>query len=321
MVDAESSMETREEQLLDRERALIKRERGYIGQRMALAETARGLADRAAVLHRRARELGEPAISVAKLTAPRPDRFAEEDGQGYEALEVATPQRLAALEGREAAVRKRQEALSGRARGIEQEEKTLEYRQELYRLRAQELDRLEAGLSSLVPPAPLAAPAGAGAPAAEPSLAAGRAPAPPAGARPSSPPSPPAASAPPPPPPQPGPDDDERRRQGRYGLKVFVGLESEHNFYTGFSRNISRGGLFIATHEVLDIGQEVELLFQLPSGATVHTHGQVTWIRPYDPDKPDQFPGMGVKFVDLSPDEASQIRTFLDDREPIVYED
>lgn len=330
-------METREEQLLERERALIKRERGYIGQRMALAETARGLADRARTLHERANANGPSAAAVAKLTAPRPDRFADDDGKDYEALEVAQPPRYSALEARELAVRKRQEALSARARGIEHEEKALEYRQELYRLRAQELERIESSLTDLEVAdlsAPPAAPAPSPSPhdmaSPSPPPAASPAPATPAPGAPASglhspPPLPSASGAPASPGAAPGPDDDddddERRRQNRYGLKVFVGLESEHNFYTGFSRNISRGGLFIATHDVLDIGQEVELLFQLPSGTTLHTHGQVTWIRRFDPDKPDKFPGMGVKFIDLSPEESAYVRDFLEDREPILYED
>ena len=300
-------METREEQLLERERGLIKRERGYIGQRMAMGETARSLADRAGALHERANVSGPPAEAVSRLTAPRPDRFADDHAKEYDALEVAQSPRLSALEARELAVRKRQEALSARARAIEHEEKALEYRHELYRLRAQELDRLDVTLRDLE--------------------AGGRSSAAPRAGGLYEPPAPsPDPSPPPPPQEDEGPlelvdDEDERRRQNRFGLKVFVGLESEHNFFTGFSRNISSGGLFIATHDVLDIGQEVELLFQLPSGTTLHTNGQVTWIRPFDPDKPDKFPGMGVKFVDLSPEESAYIRDFLDEREPILYDD
>lgn len=317
-------METREEQLLERERTLIKRERGYVGQRMALGETARGLADRARGLADRARALHEranpsdpAAESVAKRTAPRPDRFADDEGKDYEALEVAQPRRITALEARELAVRRRQEALSARARGIEHEEKSLEHQQELYRLRAQELDRIEASMEELAAaslraaqaPAPSSAPSGIHPP---PSIT---------DAPHAQSPHPDASPAPAGAPPELEDDDDERRHQNRYGLKVFVGLESEHNFFTGFSRNISRGGLFIATHDVLDIGQEVELLFQLPSGTTLHTHGSVTWIRRLDPAKPEKFPGMGVKFVDLSPEESAYIRDFLEDREPILHED
>lgn len=118
-----------------------------------------------------------------------------------------------------------------------------------------------------------------------------------------------------------GVDEDERRRERRFGLKVFVGLESEHNFYTGLSRNISSGGLFIATHRPLDMGAEVELLFQLPSGGPMHTHGQVTWVRPADPARPDRAPGMGVRFIDLSPEQSQQIRAFVRDRRPLLIQD
>ncbi len=118
-----------------------------------------------------------------------------------------------------------------------------------------------------------------------------------------------------------GGDDDERRRGGRFGLKVFVGLESEHNFYTGLSRNISSGGLFIATHRPLDMGAEVELLFQLPAGGPMHTHGQVTWVRAADPGRAGRAPGMGVRFIDLSPEQSQQIRAFVRDREPLLIHD
>ena len=59
----------------------------------------------------------------------------------------------------------------------------------------------------------------------------------------------------------------------------------------------------------------------MPSGDVVHTPGRVAWVRQYKPDKPEEFPGMGVRFVDLTPDDAEQIRYFLEEREPILYQD
>src|SRR5258708_3870166 len=54
------------------------------------------------------------------------------------------------------------------------------------------------------------------------------------------------------------------RAAERYDLEIKVDLESEHNFYTGLTQNISAGGLFIATHHLRRIGDRITLKFQLP---------------------------------------------------------
>jgi len=325
LADTEEALATQEQQILERETASLKRERGYIGQRMAMAETARQLADRAARLHQRALAMGEQGRSISRLTLPRPDRLAEDEAHDYTELEVVPDLRSGAVRAREAAVRARLETLTARLHTIDREERALQYRTELYELRAQELDRLEGVLKRMERGADYDE--AMRATEQEPDTAVFRS----SGEVPAPEPEPVGTRPPPPPPRQPslvptGPTaartkTEDRRREPRFGLKVYVGVESEHNFYTGFSRNISTGGLFIATHEALDIGQEVELLFTMPSGDVVHTPGRVAWVRQYKPDKPEEFPGMGVRFVDLTPDDAEQIRYFLEEREPILYQD
>ena len=295
LADREEALAGKEAELLEHERSVIKRERAYIGQRMGLSDTARALADRAATLHARASALGDEGRAISMVTVPRPDRFAEDEPRGYKELEVARARRMVALEAREHALGARGTAVHVRRDCIDREEKALEYRRQLYALRGQELDRLERMLGDESaedpPPSPLSGEAAAeaatrsNAPMGEPLVS------------------------------------DERRDTQRFGLKVYVGLESEHNFYTGFSRNISAGGLVIATHDVLEVGGEVELLFHLPSGDSIHTPGRVAWIRDYNPAQPEMFPGMGVKFVDLTPDDAVRIRRFAGHREPLFYDD
>ena len=41
---------------------------------------------------------------------------------------------------------------------------------------------------------------------------------------------------------------EEQRREKRAPLEVEVSLESENNFYSGITGNVSRGGVFIATY-------------------------------------------------------------------------
>src|SRR5690606_3700680 len=64
----------------------------------------------------------------------------------------------------------------------------------------------------------------------------------------------------------PEPRPDERRRQPRVQLQAVVGYHSEDNFYTGFSSDISEGGLFVSTINVLPAGSRVQLAFSLPGG-------------------------------------------------------
>src|SRR5690606_25268905 len=71
----------------------------------------------------------------------------------------------------------------------------------------------------------------------------------------------------------------ERPRTPRVALDVDIGYRSETNFYTGFSEDFSEGGLFIATVELLPVGQAVEVFFVLPEGDAVYADGTVTWIR------------------------------------------
>ena len=51
------------------------------------------------------------------------------------------------------------------------------------------------------------------------------------------------------------------RASERFDLEVKVDLESDHNFYTGLTQNISSGGVFIATHHIRKIGDRITLKF------------------------------------------------------------
>jgi uncharacterized protein (TIGR02266 family) len=112
----------------------------------------------------------------------------------------------------------------------------------------------------------------------------------------------------------------ERRRATRVSLEIAVTATSEHNFFMGFSQNISRGGLFIATHSLLPIGYQVELKFYLPDGSCINTAGIVKWIREYNPAN-QLVPGLGISFKDLKEPDAKKIEDFIVSREPLFYED
>ena len=113
----------------------------------------------------------------------------------------------------------------------------------------------------------------------------------------------------------------ERRKYERATLKTFVHLESDSNFYTGLTSDISEGGLFVATHEVLPLGAVVDLEFSFGrDDHEVNVQGEVRWVRDYNPDTPEVRPGMGVKFLNLSCQDRARIKLFVEMRDSLFFE-
>ncbi len=119
------------------------------------------------------------------------------------------------------------------------------------------------------------------------------------------------------------PDHTPGRTHRRVPFSVEVSLESEHNFYTGFTQNISSGGLFIATHTIQPIGSVIEFTFTLdPYPEKLTVRGEVRWIREGSDLTSDMPAGMGVQFTDLHPTLADRINKFIDrQRETIFFDE
>lgn len=117
------------------------------------------------------------------------------------------------------------------------------------------------------------------------------------------------------------PPSGERRGNDRFELDVNIGFQSETNFYTGFSGDISDGGIFVATYDVLPQGTAITVSFVLPDGHLVHAQGRVRWIREPLAHDSDLQPGMGVAFEDLSGEDREAIHMFTSIREPLFHDD
>jgi len=113
------------------------------------------------------------------------------------------------------------------------------------------------------------------------------------------------------------------RASERFDLEVKVDLESDHNFYTGLTQNISSGGLFIATNAIRKIGDRITLQFSLPGTAEpLAVETEVRWIRENSAlSRVDGATGMGVRFVNLSPQAATAIQQFRESRDSLYYDD
>lgn len=113
---------------------------------------------------------------------------------------------------------------------------------------------------------------------------------------------------------------DPRRAARRVAVNVDIGFQSDTNFYTGFSEDVSEGGLFVASYDYLSPGAAIAVNFTLPNGHLVSAGGIVRWIREYNPAEPDMTPGMGVQFADLKGEDRKAIEQFLRLRAPMFFE-
>jgi uncharacterized protein (TIGR02266 family) len=112
-----------------------------------------------------------------------------------------------------------------------------------------------------------------------------------------------------------------KRVRVRVRMQAAIDLHSDSNFYTGFSTNISEGGIFVATVDAPPRGAMVELRFCLPNGKRIDVRGEIRWSREVNDKTPDIFPGVGVQFIDLAPEAQAEIRAFVAEREPMFFPD
>jgi uncharacterized protein (TIGR02266 family) len=108
--------------------------------------------------------------------------------------------------------------------------------------------------------------------------------------------------------------NDDGRIANRVAVQVRVDLRSENTFFTGFSENISEGGLFIATEAPHEIGNELDVELSLMGGGHRITQKVVVrWIRPSE--AAGGLPaGMGVQFLILTDHEKLALQEFVDSR-------
>lgn len=101
----------------------------------------------------------------------------------------------------------------------------------------------------------------------------------------------------------------ESRNAYRMQFDLKVDVSSSHLLFSAHTHDISRGGLFLATHAELSPGQQVSLRLFLPDGSEVSCKAKVKWCRPAGAD--DGPPGVGVEFLNLSPAARRALESLL----------
>lgn len=110
-----------------------------------------------------------------------------------------------------------------------------------------------------------------------------------------------------------------RRSSPRVKVQVEVTMQSESNFFTGFSGDISETGVFVVTYQrLLPPGTPVELTLALPGEPPISLAGAVRWVREAGTGS-GKLPGMGIAFANVGERETVAIQRFICGREPLFW--
>ncbi|HLK40640.1 MAG TPA: TIGR02266 family protein, partial [Polyangiaceae bacterium] len=117
-----------------------------------------------------------------------------------------------------------------------------------------------------------------------------------------------------------GRTQDERRSHDRFDVEWAVDCIAEDTFLYASITNISAMGIFVKTTDPLAVGTGLVLTFAPPGYEPFKLEGVVAWINPVRANGDNPNPGMGLRFVNLQPDDRERlvevIRTIAYVREP-----
>jgi type IV pilus assembly protein PilZ len=115
-------------------------------------------------------------------------------------------------------------------------------------------------------------------------------------------------------------DGADRRVHDRFDVTWAVDCVADDTFLYASITNISEMGIFVRSLEPLALGTRVVLSFAPPGHEPFKLAAEVAWINPVRKDGDNPNPGMGVRFIDLTPENRERlvevVRTIAYVREP-----
>lgn len=93
------------------------------------------------------------------------------------------------------------------------------------------------------------------------------------------------------------PVGDERRREDRAPIELKVSYKRVNSFFADYTKNISRGGTFIATARPLAMGTEFVFALEVPGlDGVLRLNGKVIWTTAAEDATKANPAGMGIEF-------------------------
>ena len=103
--------------------------------------------------------------------------------------------------------------------------------------------------------------------------------------------------------------DTERREQARFAAKLKVNYRHGDTYLYSRTSNVSELGIFLLSDEPLPPGSVLELEFNAPeSRHPICVTGQVRWV---EEGGLQTESGMGIQFIDLTPDLKARLRSLI----------
>ena len=113
---------------------------------------------------------------------------------------------------------------------------------------------------------------------------------------------------------------DERRSHDRFDVEWAVDCVADDTFLYASITNISAMGIFVRTTDPSPVGMRLVLSFEPPGHEPFKLEGDVAWINAVRANGDNPNPGMGVRFVNLRPDQRERlvevVRTIAYVRDP-----
>ena len=103
----------------------------------------------------------------------------------------------------------------------------------------------------------------------------------------------------------------EYRRSGRKNMAGGVKIFTNGGTYLGGLRDISEGGISVATSTPYEVGYEMFVSIELPEGLeTVSALAEVVWVHPLE--AAFHPTGMGLKFLALKDEDYYKLEKILE---------
>ena len=101
------------------------------------------------------------------------------------------------------------------------------------------------------------------------------------------------------------------RGADRVTKTIEIEFKTKEDFFKAYSENIGGGGLFVRGQQLLAVGTEVSLKFNLPGdNVPIKTLSNVVWLKE-EPEK-----SMGVQFINVNPKDGNRIKAFVEKNLP-----
>jgi type IV pilus assembly protein PilZ len=102
-------------------------------------------------------------------------------------------------------------------------------------------------------------------------------------------------------------DSAERRVFDRYDVEWAVDCVATDTFLYASITNISEMGIFVRTTDPLKLNTKLRLTFAPPGAVSFQLEGCVAWVNCVRENGDNPNPGMGIRFVNLQPDERERL--------------